>query len=334
MEKAASLICDEGKQVEGLPYADVLQIARSAQLLVNISGHLTLEPILDAVRRKAYFDEDPGFTQFWCAQGLKGIPPEDHDFHFTVGQNIGTSGCSIPTCGLRWRRQPRFVVLDQWPVCTEGDPNRFTTVGAWRGPYGPIEHDGRIFGLKVHEFRKVMALPRRATQTFEIALSIYPADRLDLEAMQSSGWHIVNPPEVASDPLAFRHYVQTSGAEFSVAQGIYVETQCGWVSDRTVQYLASGKPALVQDTGFSRNYPVGEGLVAFRTIDEAVAGAEAIARDYPRHARAARWIAEEHFDSDRVLSRLFDQMGLPVGTATPRRRSLGSDTAHLPGRTE
>ena len=133
-------------------------------------------PILDAVRRKAYFDEDPGFTQFWCHQGIKSIPLEGYDSYFTVGENIGTPGCQIPTCGLQWRRQPRFVVLDQWPVCGDGDPNRFTTVGAWRGPYGPVEHDGRTFGLKVHEFRKVITLPRRAGQTFEIALSIHPSD--------------------------------------------------------------------------------------------------------------------------------------------------------------
>ena len=113
---------------------------------------------------------------------------------------------------------------------------------------------------------------------------------------------------MASGPVAFREYVQASGAEFSVAQGIYVETQSGWFSDRTVRYLASGRPALVQDTGFSRNYPLGEGLVAFRTLDEAVAGAVRIARDYENHCRAARAIAEDYFDSDRVLGQLVDEV--------------------------
>jgi hypothetical protein len=114
-----------------------------------------------------------------------------------------------------------------------------------------------------------MTLPRRAPQTFEIALSIHPADGADLEALLNNGWKIVDPRMAATDPTAFRKYVQGSGGEFSAAQGMYVESQCGWISDRTVQYLATGKPALVQDTGFSRNYPVGEGLVAFRTLDEA-----------------------------------------------------------------
>src|SRR5262249_12092203 len=124
------------------------------------------------------------------------------------------------------------------------------------------------------------------------------------------GWHITDPRKVAGDPAGFLRYVQESGAEFSVAQGIYVETNCGWFSDRSVRYLASGKPVLVQDTGFGRHLPVGEGLVAFGTLDEAVEGAERIARDYDRHSRAARAIAEEHFDSDRVLGRLLQEVGV------------------------
>jgi hypothetical protein len=143
-------------------------------------------------------------------------------------------------------------------------------------------------------------------------LNIHPADKKDFDSLRGHGWHIVDPKDVAADPSAFRRYVQTSAAEFSVAQGIYVETQSGWFSDRTVCYLASGKPVLVQDTGFSRNYPVGEGLVAFRTLDEAVAGAEQIVRDYDRHCRAARALAEGYFDSNKVLGRLLDEVGLPV----------------------
>jgi hypothetical protein len=143
---------------------------------------------------------------------------------------------------------------------------------------------------------------------FEIALDIDSADERDMNALRDHGWHVVDPGVVASGPVDFREYVQASGAEFSVAQGIYVETQSGWFSDRTVRYLASGRPALVQDTGFSRNYPLGEGLVAFRTVDEAVTGALEIARDYENHCRAARAIAENYFDSDRVLGQLVDEV--------------------------
>jgi hypothetical protein len=112
------------------------------------------------------------------------------------------------------------------------------------------------------------------------------------------------------DPDSFHRYVQESGAEFSVAKGVYVQTQCAWFSDRTVRYLASGKPALVQDTGFSRIYPVGEGLLAFSSLADAVSGAASIADSYPAHCRAARELAEHYFDSDRVLGDLAERIGI------------------------
>ncbi len=145
---------------------------------------------------------------------------------------------------------------------------------------------------------------------FEIALDIDPADERDLTALREHGWHVVDPKVVASGPIAFREYVQASGAEFSVAQGIYVTTQSGWFSDRTVRYLASGRPVLVQDTGFSHNYPVAEGLLAFRSMEEARDGAHRIAHDYSLHSQAARAIAETYFDSNRVLGRLLEETGL------------------------
>ena len=307
---SAALIYDGGAEVWGMPYAELLDLAESADLLVNITGHLTHAPLLRRLRRKAYVDLDPGYTQFWHAAGNPGPHLAGHDVYITVGENIGLPTCSIPTDDIPWRpiRQP--VVLEHWPVSTEGNPGRFTTVASWRGPYGRVEHEGRTFGLKAHEVRKFVEIPGHAAQTFEIALDIHPADAKDLDLLHRHGWQVVDPRVVAPDPMAFRRYVQTSGAEFSVAQGIYVETGSGWFSDRTVRYLASGKPALVQDTGFSRNYPVGEGLLAFRTLAEAVTGAERIAQDYERHCRAARSLAETYFDSAIVLGRLLDEAGI------------------------
>ena len=215
--------------------------------------------------------------------GTPGPRLEGHNFYYTVGENIGRACCSIPTGGIPWRpiRQP--VVLDHWPVCAPGDPFRFSTIASWRGPYGPVRYAGTTYGLKAHEFRKFIEIPRRVGQTLDLALDIDPADESDLVALRENGWNVINPQAVASGPDAFREYVKTSTAEFSVAQGIYVETESGWFSDRTVRYLAAGKPVLVQDTGFSRNYPVGEGLVSFRSMDEAVAGAKRIAHDYVQH---------------------------------------------------
>jgi hypothetical protein len=305
----SALILGDGEQVAGADMAGLEQIAGEADLLANISGHLRHERLLARFRRRAFVDLDPGFTQIWHHQGAKGLGLEGHDVYFTVGENIGREGCDIPTDDIAWLPLPPPVVLDQWPVTAGGDPTRFTTVGGWRGAFGRVEYDGRSLGLKVHEFRKVIELPQQVPLTFELALDIHAGDFRDRESLEAHGWHLVDPIRLAGGPGAFRSYVQGSGSEFSVAQGIYVETNSGWFSDRTVRYLASGKPALVQDTGFSTNYPVGEGLVAFRTPAEAAAGAESIADDYETHSAAARRLAEEHFDSDRVLARFLDQTG-------------------------
>ena len=202
-------------------------------------------------------------------------------------------------------------MLDDWPVCpTPLDQGRFTTIANWRGPFGPVQFGSRTFGLKVHEFRKFITLPRVAPLPFEIALNIHPNDHRDLDALRAQGWQIVDPQTVASDPQAFRQYVQQSAAEFSVAQGIYVDTASGWFADRTVRYLASGKPALVQDTGFTRNIPTGEGLIAFKTLEEAAAGAKQIARNYDQHCRAARSLAQRYFNSDEVLGHFLHNAGI------------------------
>ena len=307
---SAALIYENGEQIDGMRYAELLDMAEAADLLVNITGHLTLAPLIRRLRCKAYIDLDPGFTQFWHASGHAGPRLHGHDFYFTVGENIGTPVCPIPTGDIHWRSTRQPVVLEHWPVVGAENRNQFTTVASWRGPYGPVEYGGKTFGLKVHEFRKFIELPSGAPQIFELALDIHPADEKDLSLLRRHGWHIVDPTVVARDPVEFRRYVQKSGAEFSAAQGMYVDTESGWFSDRTVRYLASGKPALVQDTGFSRNYPVGEGLVAFRTSDQALAGAERIACDYDRHSRAARSLAEAYFDSDKVLGQLLEEVDI------------------------
>jgi hypothetical protein len=299
----------EGSQTWGATYSDLIGLAKSADLLVNITGHLTLDPLLGHFQRRAYLDLDPGFTQIWQASGTGKLGLERHDMFFTVGANIGSEDCPIPTGGFPWRpiRQP--IVLDAWPVSDAGPPDRFTTVASWRGPYGPLEYAGATLGLKAHEFRKFIALPDVAPGTFELALDIHPADEKDLALLDQHHWRVVEPQLVARTPDLFRRYVQTSGAECSVAQGVYVETNSGWFSDRTVRYLASGKPALVQNTGFTRQLPSGMGLIAFSTLEQAVAGAEHIQRHYAEHSRAARVIAEEHFSATIVLGRLLADIG-------------------------
>ena len=282
----------------GLDYELAGSTDKGGDLLINVSGNVRSPALLGRFRRTAFVDIDPGFTQFWHEQGLAPIP--EHDVYFTIAANLGSATCPIPTCGIEWRPTRPPVVLDQWPAA-DGGFDRFTTIATWRSPFGRIEP----YGLKHHEWRKFMTLPGRTGLPFEAALHIHPGDAADRDALDAEGWRLVDPA-VAGDPERFREYVRRSGAEFSVAQGIYVETESGWFSDRTVRYLASGRPVLVQNTGLEGELPVGEGLLAFRTFEEAVAGAHAIVDEYERHVRAARAIAEEHFDSDQVLKRLLE----------------------------
>jgi hypothetical protein len=304
-----AVLLQGGDSIVGTPVEDLLAVAPDADL-VNISGHLALRRLFAAFRRRVMVDIDPGFTQFWHAEGLKGGNVEGHDAYFTIGERIGSDDCPIPTAGIEWRPVRQPVVLEDWPLAEVGEGDRFTTIATWRGPFGPVEHGGRRYGLKVHEFRKFVELPRRSPQRFEIALDYHAADEGDVDALREHGWAIADPQVVAGDPDAMRAYVQGSSAEFSAAQGMYVDTACGWFSDRSVRYLASGKPVLVQDTGFSHSLPVGEGLLAFSTIDEAVAGAAEITSRYPEHCAAARKLAEEHFGSERVLGPFCEQAGI------------------------
>lgn len=310
LTKRCALLCDDEDRAFGVPVSELTEVAREAEALINISGHLTARELLSGFKRKVYIDLDPGFTQIWEVTGIPGARLEGHDFFFTIGENIGQRDCLIPSAGYEWRAIRQPVVLDLWPVTKSTPHTPFRTIASWRGPYGSLEYAGRRFGLKAHEWRKFIELPRRSPHDFEIALDIHPADQKDLEALRINNWKILDPRSVAGELDAVQKFVEGSLAEFSVAQGVYVGTNSGWVSDRTVCYLASGRPALVQDTGFGRSYPSDCGLVAFRTIEDAVEGADRITTNYAAHAGAARQIAERYFDSDKVLGRLIDEIGI------------------------
>jgi hypothetical protein len=301
---SAALIDGDGNTLCGVSLQRIREFTTEADALINISGHLTLGPVFERVRQRVYVD--PGFTQFWHAQGNAGARLAGHDRFFTIGENIGAADCPIPTGDIHWRRTRPPIALDHWRRVA-APFNRFTTVANWRGPFGSIEFGGTRYGLKVHEFRKFIELPARARGPFELALSIHPADGRDREALDRNGWHIV-APSLAQEPEDFQRYVRQSGAEFSVAQGVYVQTKSGWFSDRTAAFLASGRPALVQDTGFSRHIPTGAGLIAFLTLDDAIAGAAEIRANHERHGAAARELAEAYFDSRIVITRLLAEL--------------------------
>ena len=214
----------------------------------------------------------------------------------------------MPACGYDWIKTLQPVVLDCWPVAHRIVHDALTTVGSWRG-YGSFEYDGVFHGQKAHSLRPLIALPTRTSERFLLALDIYPEETKDLEALARHRWELVDPGKVASTPARYRRFIRGSKAEFGLVKHGCVASPCGWFSDRSVCYLASGRPVLAQETGFSRYLPTGEGLFAFSSEDEALAAIEALNADYPRHARAARAIAEEHFDSDKVLPRILAAVG-------------------------
>jgi len=284
----------------------------TAAAVLNVMGFRSRDA-LAAEGPWTFLDIDPGYPQMWRELGLADLLA-GHDRFVTLGANVGRPGCTIPDCGVEWIATPPPVDLERWTPVTAGRPGgAFTTVATWRNPYGTVSFDGVTYGSRVHEFRKLIELPRLVGSDFELALDIDAAETRDLAALERNGWRLVDPRQVAGTPAAYRDYVRGSRAELCVAQEMYVATRSGWLSDRSVCYLASGKPVLAQDTGLRDRYPVGEGLLVFSTLEEAAAGVEAIERDYERHSAAARALAEEHFDACKVLGRLLDRLAPPIG---------------------
>jgi hypothetical protein len=309
----AGLLCG-GRETAGLGLAELAAVAAEAELLVNISGHLTIEEILRPAKARVYVDLDPGFTQLWHVDPGVPFALAGHDRYVTVGLNVGKPACRIPDGGLEWIPTLPPVLLDEWPVRPppSGTP-RLTTVATWRSPYGAPRIEGRTASLKHHAFRRLIELPERVEGVdFELALDIHDADSADREALEEHGWGLVEPRQVAATPGAFRDYVVASTAEFSVAQGVYSETASGWFSDRTAAYLAAGRPAVVEDTALGEALPLADGLLRFSSLDDAVAGIEAVTSDRARHAAAAAALAARHLDSDLVLGRLLDRLGIGV----------------------
>ena len=300
-----------GGRTLGAPREHVLRTAGEAALLLNVMGYTRDDEILRRARRRVFLDIDPGFPQMWRELGLHDAFA-GHDAFVTVGMNMGKPDCLIPTCGLEWLTLPQPVVLEQWPAAPPPpDDAPLTSIGAWRGPNGPVEFHGRTYGLRCHEFRRFVELPSMCpAERFEMALEIHSGDARDREALLRNGWRLVEPGAVARTAEDYRNYVARSRAEFMVPKQMYVATRSGLLSDRSAYYLASGRPVLARDTGLAGVFPVGEGLLTFATPEEAAGRVAEVRADYRRHARAARAVAEEWFDSDKVLRRLLDQLGV------------------------
>jgi hypothetical protein len=286
----------------GLPRDEMIALCRSADVLLGLWTVTWLDEFAHC-RRRIFIDTDPGFTQFGMSADVRAslayASPVDFHEHYTYGARIGQADCPIPTHGIHWRPARPPVALDLLPVQFTPDATCFTTVMSW-SPRKPIVYEGVEYGQKDVEFWRIAALPSRVEPCLEIALG----GKAPYEAIAAEGWRITEAAAVTATPWTYRDYIGRSRGEFSVAVNLEVKSRSGWFSDRTAAFLASGKPAVVQDTGFSDDLPCGEGLFAFRTIDDAAAALQEIERDYRRHCLAARRIAEEYFDARRVIGRI------------------------------
>ena len=298
----AALLRQDTRETVGVSYATLRQAAAECELLINISGMLRDPALRDRIPCRVYLDLDPAFNQLWHSAGID-VGLDGHTHHVTVGTCVGQPSCDIPTCGRNWIRTLQPIVLSEWTASPGDAAAPWTTIGNWRG-YGLIEHRGRRYGQKAHSLRRLLAVPRRTSERLLLALAIHPAETRDLAALKENGWDLADPGTVSATPDDYRDFIHSSKGEFGIAKSGYVLSQSGWFSDRSVCYLASGRPVLAQDTGFSEAIPTGRGLVAFATEDEAAAGLEIISGNYDSHAKAARELAEASFDSARVLNRL------------------------------
>jgi hypothetical protein len=307
IEGRAALLGRESERTVGVPYSELLEFARGADLLLNVSGMLRDERLLEPIPARAFLDLDPGFNQVWEAAGT-GMGFDLHTHFATVGVRVGAEDCLIPTIGRTWIPTLPPVALAHWPVA-DAAPVRdaFTSVGHWRS-YGSIEHGGVHYGQRAHALRLLFELPRRTEARFELALGIHPDEVEDLRALRENGWGLLAPDDVAGTPGDYAAFVRGSKAELCVAKSGYVASRSGWFSDRSACYLASGRPVVAQDTGFDGSLPVGEGLLKFGDVEEAAAMVEEVEADPGRHGRAARGLAEEHLDSHKVLPRLLERL--------------------------
>ncbi len=292
-----------GEQSEGMHIDQFMDVCSQADLLIVWAVPVAYwRREYSWPRRHIYIDADPGFTQISLVEGNAELAQtvDRCDRLFTIAQRIGMPDCPIPTAGKDWIKTVAPISLSQWPVSGDSTATHFTSIMQWRG-FRDVVYEGVAYGQKDKEFPKFIGLPQLTSQPFRVALT-----GASPEELSQHGWDVVPGWMPSRTPESYRTFIQASRAEFSVAKHGYVATRGGWFSDRSVCYLASGRPVLVQDTGLGDWLPLGEGILAFRDVPEALQGIEAINSDYEHHRTAARQLAEGYFATERVLPALLE----------------------------
>jgi hypothetical protein len=286
--------------------ADVLA---GADLLINVSGVMVLREQHMTVPVRVYLETDPVLPQIEIAEGRKFTIDllASHTHHFTYGENFGAPDCEVPLERFEYRATRQPVVLDWWRTYGAPTEHAFTTIANWHQTDKDIEWNGRtLTWSKDVQFMRFLSVASSVEVPVELALAA--DDDGALSRLREAGWHVRPAGPLSKDIDAYRDYIQASMGEFSVAKEQYAVLRSGWFSDRTACYLAAGRPAIVQDTGFDRTLPTGEGLFAFATVADVVAAFEAVCSDYARHSRAAAELAAEYLSAEKVLGRLLDDL--------------------------
>ena len=282
-----------------------LEAAWEADLLLNFQYDM-LPDVVKRFRRSALVDIDPGLLQTWMSKGHVVLAP--HDTYFTIGETVGLPTALFPDGGLRWHHTPPCVALPWWSPRPAADDAPFTTVVHWFASAWMTEEaepDDKRSG-----FLPYLDLPRHTAQPLELAVNLGAEDEervvAERDMLLARGWRLRDAHAVASTPWDYQRYIQGSRGEFSCAKPSCRRLQNAWISDRTLCYLASGKPAVVEHTGPSRFLPDAAGLFRFGTPDEAARAIETVAGDYERQCRLARALAEEYFDAGKVVRRVLE----------------------------
>jgi hypothetical protein len=256
---------------------------------------------------RVLIDCEPGFTQMRMASRLEaGESLPDYDFYYTPGRNIGSERSSVPTAGRAWRPLVDPVVPELFPVEPAPPGAAFTTVMSWQS-MRPRVYQGKTYGNKDVEFERFVALPERTRVALELAVS---GRDVPWRRLARAGWRTRDANQISSSFESYAAYIRGSRGEFTVAKHCFVATNCAWFGDRAAVFLASGRPVVMQETGWSEHLPCGEGLFAVRTLEEAAAALEEVERDWPRHSRRARELAEEYLDAGKAFPRFLDELGV------------------------
>ena len=274
-----------------------------ADLLLNIGHYDIPAAVVRRFRRSALVDVDPGLLQVWMSRD--GMRVTGHDTYFTVGETVGQPGARFPDGGVKWVHTPPPVALEWWPPHQAPENAPFTTVTHWWGDW--MEEDGKLYpNDKESAFLPFLDLPRRTSCPLELAVDL-SEDEDEWRMLRKRGWRVRDASKVVSTPWDYQRYIQNSLGEFSCAKPSCMRLENAWISDRTVCYLASGKPAVVQHTGSSSFLPDSAGLFRFHNLSEAARYVETVAVDYERQCQLARATAEEHFDAKKVLRRVLER---------------------------